>query len=87
MPPAQAAAAGYSHSLRLEYGLPVLSGAERLRMFARASMLGDGDALGLGAALELSEALAWGYEAQFAGGADAAADSEHRLYLRYRSRF
>ena len=79
--------AASAHNLKLEYGMPVWSGQETLRMFARGSM-GDSRMLGLGAALDLSEALVAGYETTLRPDASSASSGdEHRIYIQFQSRF
>ena len=65
--------------------LPLLGGTETLDLFAR-SAFGESRAIGFGADLHLRDRLELGYESLLRSSATDA-DADHRVQLRYRSRF
>ena len=66
-------------------GLPVLDGSETLDLYARGDF-GESRALGFGADLDLQGGLHLGYEAQL-NRSGAESDADHRIRLRFQSRF
>ena len=80
-----ASALSVRHGLDVRYGLPVLGGSETLDLYARGAF-GESRAIGFGADLDLQGGLHLGYETRL-GRSDADADADHRIQLRYQSRF